>query len=645
MQAIVFRLADFGYGGFHLADVFLSYKSEDRARVQPLVEALQADGLSVWWDAQIEGGSGWRQAIQTELDSAKCVLVAWTKRSVGPQGQFVHDEATRAQRRGAYLPVLVDAVEPPLGFGEVQALPLAGWKGDRADPRYLNVLAAVRSVVAGVPRGPAMAPTASVGRRQFVQGGLALGAVAVAGGGWWLWRGQGGAETDSIAVLPFANLSGDPAQAYFADGIAEELRASLSRIAELKVAARTSSEMFRDSADVKKAARELGVANVLVGSVRRSADTVRVSAQLVDGENGLEKWSESYDRPAGNELAIQSGIAESVAGALRIRFGGAERAALQVGGTNVPAAQDAMLRGRQIDVNADDERREALAYFDAAIAADPDFASAHAERAFALSGLAGANQVNAERAEMMKSARASAERAVKLAPKLPMAYVALGDLHTNELNMAGAYRAYREALQLPGIDSSTLSNIAVFLAEMGRVDEALALNERAIALDPLNWSARRRKATILFYAGRPGDAVAAGRQLRPGQPADSVPYWTIGNSLILLDRPREALAEFAKVEVEWARLLGEAIATARLGDRKAADRAFAEFRKMDDGLLDYQFAQIHAQRGETELALAALEQAWVKRDPGLSTLKVDPMLNPLRGDPRFKALVKKMNFP
>lgn len=629
-----------------MADVFLSYKSEDRSRVKPLVEALQADGLSVWWDAQIEGGAGWRQAIQTELDSAKCVAVAWTKRSVGPQGQFVHDEATRAQRRGAYLPVLVDAVEPPLGFGEVQALPLAGWKGDRADARYQNVLAAVRAVVGGVPRGAVAAlPAASVGRRQFVWGGLALGAVAAAGGGWWLWRGQGGAETDSIAVLPFANLSGDPKQAYFADGIAEELRASLSRIAELKVAARTSSEMFRDSADVKKAAQQLGVSNVLVGSVRRSADMVRVSAQLVDGGTGLEKWSESYDRPAGDELAIQSGIAESVAGALRIRFGGAERAALQVGGTNVPAAQDAMLRGRQIDVNDDDSRREALAYFDAAIAADPDFASAHAERAFALSGLAGANQVDAERAEMMKSARASAERAVKLAPKLPMAYVALGDLHTNELNMAGAYRAYREALQFPGIDSSTLSNIALFLAEMGRIDEALALNERAIALDPLNWSARRRKATILFYAGRPGDAVAAGRQLRPGQPADSIPYWTIGNSLILLDRPREALAEFTKVEFEWVRLLGEAIATARLGDRKAADRAFAEFRKLDDGLLDYQFAQIHAQRGETELALAALEQAWVKRDPGLSTLKVDPLLNPLRGDPRFKALVKKMNFP
>ena len=150
--------------------------------MKPLVEALQSDGLSVWWDAQIEGGAGWRQAIQTELDSARCVLVAWTRRSVGPEGHFVHDEATRAQRRHAYLPVLLEAVEPPLGFGETQALPMAGWKGDRSDPRYRNVLEAVRAMVAGVPRGAplALAPASAIGRRQLMLGGTVLGVAALA---------------------------------------------------------------------------------------------------------------------------------------------------------------------------------------------------------------------------------------------------------------------------------------------------------------------------------------------------------------------------------------------------------------------------------------------------------------------------------
>ena len=109
-----------------MADLFVSYKSEDRARVKPLVDALEADGLSVWWDAHIEGGAGWRQRIEQELSSARCVLVAWTKRSAGPEGEFVHDEATRAKRRGVYLPVLLEKVELPLGFGEKQALPLIG---------------------------------------------------------------------------------------------------------------------------------------------------------------------------------------------------------------------------------------------------------------------------------------------------------------------------------------------------------------------------------------------------------------------------------------------------------------------------------------------------------------------------------------
>ena len=120
-----------------MSDVFVSYKAEDRARVRPLVEALQADGLSIWWDAHIGAGDQWRDTIASNLDSAKCVIVAWSKRSTGSDGRFVRDEAARAAKRGVYLPVTIDKVEPPLGFGETQCLPLSGWKGSRDDPRYL----------------------------------------------------------------------------------------------------------------------------------------------------------------------------------------------------------------------------------------------------------------------------------------------------------------------------------------------------------------------------------------------------------------------------------------------------------------------------------------------------------------------------
>ena len=135
-----------------MSDVFVSYKAEDRKRVKPLVEAIQAEGFSVWWDEQIGGGSAWRQAIETELNAAKCVIVIWSNRSVGPDGTFVQDEATRAQQRHVYVPVLIDKVHLPLGFGETQALPLTGWRGDRADPHYEAVLAAVQRNVAGKRR-------------------------------------------------------------------------------------------------------------------------------------------------------------------------------------------------------------------------------------------------------------------------------------------------------------------------------------------------------------------------------------------------------------------------------------------------------------------------------------------------------------
>src|SRR5438105_1300206 len=130
-------------------DVFVSYKAEDRARLRPLVAALEAEGFTVWWDTHIGGGVHWREDIQAHLDAAKCVIVAWSRRSVGREGDFVRDEATRARKRGAYLPIRLDPIEPPLGFGEVQAISLKGWKGDRSDPRFKTLVEAVRRRIAG----------------------------------------------------------------------------------------------------------------------------------------------------------------------------------------------------------------------------------------------------------------------------------------------------------------------------------------------------------------------------------------------------------------------------------------------------------------------------------------------------------------
>ena len=228
----------------------------------------------------------------------------------------------------------------------------------------------------------------ALARRPLLIGGAAVAAAAA--GGWFAWtRFAANPRQASIAVIPFANLSGDPARQYFADGLAEELRNALARIESLKVIGRTSSESVRN-VEAREAAKRLGVRHILVGSVRQSPTTIRVNAQLVDGSNGVELWSETYDRAPGDILAIQSGIAESVTQALIVRLGTAERAALTAGGTTNAAAYDLMLKALALDASFDSEeaQRQAVGYMDAAIALDPRYADAHAMRALRLSQIA-----------------------------------------------------------------------------------------------------------------------------------------------------------------------------------------------------------------------------------------------------------------
>jgi len=634
-------------------DVFVSYKAEDRARVAPLVAALEADGLSVWWDAHIGGGADWRESIQEHLDAARCVIVAWSTRSIASEGRFVRDEASRAQRRGVYLPVRIDAVEPPLGFGETQALELGGWKGDRKDARYQALLAAARALIEGRPHtagAPATTrPSRRVDRRALIAGG-AVAAVGVAGaGGWAPWRRMGAAADDkSIAVLPFANMSGDPSQAYFADGLAEELRSALIRLGKLKVIGRASCEAVRNES-LTDAARKLGVATILTGSVRRSPTLIRVSAQLVDGSNGVERWSETYDRAPGDALQIQSGIAESVTSALRIRLGGTEKAALTLGGTRNAAAQDLFLHAQALRTADDSEAafRKALALYDAALALDPDYAEAHAARALILANLAGAYAKSPEELRAgYAQASAAGRRAVALAPQLARGYEALGLVSLNQLDMRGAEPQYQRALALAGDDAVTLRNVALFLSEVGRDDQALALTARAAALDPLNPAIRAGQVRVLYFARRYAEAAAAARDLLAVAPKLGGPGGLLGNCLLLLGQVREARAQYAQLpDDNYYRFIGEAMAAARLGDRAGSDRAMAPLKQLIGDTVSFQLGEIHAQRGEIDLAFAALDRAWTVRDPGLTDLRHDPLLDPLRGDPRYKALEKHLNFP
>ena len=629
------------------ADIFISYKAEDRSRLQPLVAALEAEGFTVWWDAHIGGGTNWRQDIQEHLDAAKCVIVAWSKRSVGPEGEFVRDEAMRAKRHHTYLPIRIDDVAPPLGFGEVQALSLKNWKGDRSDPRLVAVVDAVRERLTGdhIEHHRDDHVQRRVSRRAALAGGI--GAIAIAGTGGWLLLKPGAADARRIAVLPFANLSGDQEQAYFSDGIAEELRAALSRIG-MEVIGRSSSVAVKDL-DSKAAAAKLGVANILTGSVRRSSEMIRVNAQLVSGKDGVERWAQSYDRVPGDAIKIQTDIAANVAQALSIALGQVGRAALTLGSTTDSVAQDLILQGRKLRLAADtaEDFEKILALTEAAIARDPNYAQAFVEKSSVMASLSSQYSNSAEQvAERLGRAEAAANRALAIAPSLGSAHAALANIEQLRQNFSASLQHLRRALALSPADPDVLSIASGTLPYLGQDQEGLQLADELIALDPLNGRSYRRKAETLYVLRQYPKAIEAGRKALAVQPENRTPNLWIGFSLLLAEEPKEALAAFRSLpDGDGFRFTGEALVAAQTGNVAQAEKMASELWEKAGTAYVYQQAQIRAQLGQKDRAFAELDMALAAKDSGLVYLKKDPFLDPIRGDPRFAVLLKKLNFP
>jgi TolB-like protein/Tfp pilus assembly protein PilF len=632
-----------------MADVFVSYKAEDRRRVKPLVEALEMDGYSVWWDEQIGGGTAWRHSIEAELNAAKCVIVAWSKRSVQPEGAFVQDEATRAQQRHVYVPVLIDKVHLPLGFGETQALPLAGWKGDRSDPRFQAVRAAVNRLT-GIGAGPqAKHQRPYQLSRRAVLGGGAVAVAAVGAVGTWTFLKSSSAHAtgDSIAVLPFANLSGDAAQAYFSDGIAEELRSALARLAGLNVVGRTSSEAVRND-DAETAAKKLGVATILTGSVRRSPSTVRVSAQLIDGHTGLEKWSEDYDRTPGDSIKIQTDIAENVARALSVALGSVARAALTVGGTNNADAQNLALQANELTRHESKKGyARALELIDAALALDPNYAFAYGMKAVTLLGLynafaKGSDELAKGRAQALELAN----KAISIAPDLPIGHGALASIYAGNFQIARALVEYRRAFSLARSSPDAILSYSSFLMRLGDAGASLQLANEAIRLDPLNPSSYGYRAATLFFARRYAEGAKSLEDFKRASPDLFNSPTTLGNCLMMAGRVSDAAASYGNGPAEDPfTLTGRAVLQARTNNRTGALENVQRLQQLYGDAASYQYGQIFAQLGDSGAALSNLERGWAIKDAGLLSMKVDPWLDPIRAEPRFAALLSKMNFP
>jgi serine/threonine-protein kinase len=370
---------------------------------------------------------------------------------------------------------------------------------------------------------------------------------------------------------------------------------------------------------------------------------IRISAQLVDGKNGLERWSQSYDRQPGDALKIQTDIAENVAQALSVALHPSERRALNENGTNNARAHDLYLQADALTRRdtGEESSRKALALLDAAIAMDPNYVAAIAGRARLRAQLANYYESGAQFRSGMDDALATARRAVALDPQSPDAHSALGKVLNLNLDLKAGIEHLQESYRLAPGDPRIIGDYALGLRFVDRNREAIPLMERATALDPLNARSFVRQGQILLYARRYGEAIDAFHHAMTLESKDGETFSWLGDALVLAGKPKQALAAFAQVSSDWDRLRGEAIAADRIGDRALADQRLAELKAIDDGSLNFQFAEIYAQWGQVDNAFESLAAADRADDPGLAALVTDPFMDPLRSDPRFQALVKK----
>lgn len=642
--------------------LFVSYSRTDLPRARPVIDLLESAGFDVWWDGRLEGGENYLQTTEAALETAACVVVLWSATSVA--SHWVRDEAQRGRERGCLVPLTIDGTMAPLGFRQFQLLDISGWDGSAGSTDAQRILVAVRARLAGDGAAPvASAPVAAaplpqpkpagpaLSRRTLVIGGAGVAGAAGLLGAWQFGLfGSAANATTSMVVLPFVNDTGDPQKKYFSDGLSRELRSILSRNPRLKVAAPTSSSAIEGEDDFA-IGRKLGVEHILRGSVQRDNERVRVSAELVQIKDGGIPWSDNFDRTLSDVLALQSEIAETVALSLVATIateGEAKQAAAaqkEIGGTSSVAAYEAFLRGHALyDLSSGSESdRAALAQFDAAIAADPNYAIAHAMRSTMLASI-GINLASGEGEHdtIFNDAIAAAERALAIEPRLPRAHLALGyALSHGRLDIAAAMPHYRAAEKNAAGDSDIKRAVASFLIYGAEQARAQALIDEVLALDPLNARAFRSAGYVAIFARQYPQVIKHMERAIVLNPSLASAQFGIAIARLMQGDNAGALKAAEAEPAKAFALTAAAIAKHRMGDTAGAEAALATMQRDFDGS-HYQQAEVNAQIGRPAEALKWLEIAYTKRDPGLLWLRNDPLLDPLRGEAGFKELLSRL---
>ena len=454
----------------------------------------------------------------------------------------------------------------------------------------------------------------------------------------------------SIAVLQLRNLSGSSDQDYFAEGLTEELTTNLARISSLRVVSATTARQYREPAGgLAQVARELNVDAVVEGSVVRSGSRVRITAQLIDARTDTHLWAQSYEREAGDVLEIQDSIARDVAAQVRAKLTPSEQQGFNALRTVSPQAYDAYLRGRsELGKQRGDALLKGAQYFQQAIDAEPQYAPAYAGLADSYSLLA--NYSILPTRDAFPRAAAAAARALELDPNSPEAHTALGFVkHHYDWDWAGAEAEYRRALALNPSSGVTRLRYSELLCNLGRHDEAVREIRQAHDLAPLSLVISSNIGRMLYYARRYDEALVELQKVLTLDPSRA--YARIHLAFVYEEKGdcASAIEEMKKAVALIGRGEGPGLAHiyAKCGELAEARRILAWLEQpADDGVQDWFFiAGVEAKLGQTDRAFEWLEKAYSYRDFFLTYVKVHPYMDPLRSDPRYEAMLKKIGIP
>ncbi|MGB6728570.1 MAG: winged helix-turn-helix domain-containing protein [Terracidiphilus sp.] len=505
-------------------------------------------------------------------------------------------------------------------------------------------------------------PRIAGGRRLALFVSVAVALVLIAGFTFWPWRSRRSAAEPQakimLAVLPFENFTGDPGQDYFSDGMTEEMISQLGDLdpAHLGVIARTSVMHYKHSQEsIPQIGKELGVQYVIEGSVRRDSERVRITAQLIQVKDQSHVWAREYDRDLGHVLELQGEIAREIANEIDSSLGGRQRimaaqgAASRPTGTKSYEAYDLYLKGRYFwNKRTEAGFRQAADYFQQAIDKDPNYAPAYAGLADTFSLMSTWNM--GPQNELMPKARAAALRALELDESLAEAHASLALIEENyDYDWPGSEKEFRRAIELNPQYATAHQWYAEFLSWQGRFDEAFAESSRAQQLDPLSMIIATDHATILYYSRQYESAIEEYRSVLELDPTDGhargmmiPPYLQLGRYGEAID----AVNHFSAREDDPWRWAWEAAIYSRSGRAQKAGQSLAKLEQVAGSRPDRNalLLMAYSATGPKERVLELLEKAYAEHSNSVVEIKVDPIYDPIRNDPRFKDLLRRLRL-